>query len=254
MVDTLLFKEISSLSTLKPTPKTNEVFSNLVTFCLNAQPEDITLSTDDIARLQNLSAKAESEMEAHWAERIILSKDPNMELLSFWYYKNYTELVGVEYSHFYKLKESCKNVLFAGGGPLPLTSIILARQYGMTCTVLENNKECYELSTKLVTSLGLEKNVTVLYEDAASYSKYEAFDLVYVAALVGLDTISKSNIILSVYNKMKKGSLLLCRSSYGARTLLYPPVPSVTLTLLPPMIEVRPNSPIINSFIILQKT
>ncbi len=254
MVDTLLFKEISSLSTLRPTLKTNEVFSNLVTFCLNAQPEDVTLSTDDIARLQGFSAKAESEMEAHWAERIILSKDPNKELLNFWYYKNYTELTDVEYSHFYKLKESCKNVLFAGGGPLPLTAIILARQYGITCTVLENNKESSELSTKLIAALGLEKSITILCEDVASYSKYEAFDLVYVAALVGMDKISKSNIILSVYNKMRKGSLLLCRSSYGARTLLYPPVPSITLTLLPPIIEVRPNSPIINSFIILQKT
>lgn len=254
MVDTLLFKQISTLPTLKPSSATNEAFSELVTFCLTAKPEDITLKSAEIAKLQNLSAEAESEMETYWAKRIITSTSPHKELLSFWYYENYTELVDAEYSHFSTLSKKSKNVLFVGGGPLPLTAIILNVKHGLTCTVLENNKKSYELARKLVTALGLDKQITIQYEDARTYSKYSTFDLVYIASLVGTTKTSKHQIILSVHNKMSRDSLLLCRSSYDARKLLYLPVPDITLTQLPPIVEVRPGKSIINSFVILQKT
>jgi nicotianamine synthase len=254
MVDTLLFKQIVALPTLKPSPATNEAFSKLVRFCLTAKPEDITLKSVDIAKLQHLSAKAESEMEIYWAKKIITSKDPNKELLAFWYYKNYTDLVDLEYSHFSLLKKNIANVLFVGGGPLPLTAILLSQKYELSCTVLENDKESYELGRKLVASLGLENKIIVQYIDALEYSSYAMFDVVYVASLVGTTPLSKHKIITSTHDKMKSGALLLCRSSHGVRTLLYAPVPNMTLEYLPPTTEVRPSNSIINSFVILQKT
>lgn len=254
MVDTLLFNTITRLPTLRPTPETNEAFSKLVTFCLTAKPEDITLKSADITKLQNLSAEAESEMEIYWAERIIASEDPHKELLNFWYYKNYTDLVELEYQHFSMFNKDVRDVLFAGGGPLPLTAILLCQKHGLSCTVLENNKESYDLGCKLITSLGLEKKITIQHIDAQEYSDYAIFDVVYIASLVGTTSLSKHEIIISTHNKMKKGALLLCRSSHGARTLLYVPVPDITLECLTSVTEVKPSNSIINSFIILQKT
>jgi nicotianamine synthase len=254
MIDTLLFKQISTLPTLWPTPATNEAFSKLVTFCLTAKQEDITLESSDITKLQTLCSKAESEMELYWAQKIITSKDPNKELLAFWYYTNYTDLVTLEYDTFSKVKKNVRNILFVGGGSLPLTAIMLSKEYGMICTVLENDKKSYELSKQLVITLGLENCITIVNEDGGTYCNHEAFDLTYIAALVGMNELLKHEIILSVHNKIIKGSLLLCRSSYEARTLIYPPVPTMTLKHLPEALEVRPCDSIINSFIILQKT
>lgn len=254
MVDTILFQKISTLPTLKPCQKTNKAFSELVQFCLTAKAEDITLGRRDILKLRGLSAKAETEMEHHWAKRIITSAAPDKELTTFWYYENYNQLVELEYSHLSLTKHKKYTVLFVGGGPLPLTAILLCRKYRLACTILEKDAACYKQSRKVVEALGLEKKITIVHIDAHEYSSYTHFDVVYVASLVGIQESEKQATILSTYSKMKEGSLLLCRSSHGARTLLYPPVPYSVLSKLPPSTEVRPSQSIINSFIILQKT
>jgi nicotianamine synthase len=47
-------------------------------------------------------------------------------------------------------------------------------------------------------------------------------DVVYLAALSGLTQSSKEDIVLSTLNRMKDGALLIIRSVYGMRRLLYP--------------------------------
>jgi nicotianamine synthase len=254
MTDSVLFKTILSLPSLRPSPQTNEAFSQLVCFCLQAEPSDITLKKTAIRKLRTLSSKAESEMEAYWAKQIISSQEPNKTMLTFWYYQNYVELVNLEHSYFSKLLKDKKRVLFLGGGPLPLTAILLAQQYGLTCTVIENNKKSYSLACKVIASLGLESMISIVYEDARTFTAYDSFDLVYIAALVGMTESSKHEIILSVHQKLNPGALLMCRSAQGAKTLLYPPVPNKTITALSPVFHINPTSSIINSFVILQKT
>lgn len=252
MEDLKIFDRILKLDTLKPSKKTNDAFSDLVAFC--ERNSDVNLKQDQIQKLRELSSVAEYEMEVYWAKKILASKNPNKELETFWYYKNYEQLVDLEYLNVICLYKSIQKILFIGGGPLPLTAILLCKKYGLTCTILEKDSESYSISVTLVEKLGLSSNVTIINTDAEKYNGYNKFDLIYLAAMVGHDETTKSNIISLIHTKIRKGKLLLCRSSHGTRKLLYTPIAKKLLKEVNPVLEVRPYNSIINSFFILQKT
>ena len=48
------------------------------------------------------------------------------------------------------------------------------------------------------------------------------FDVVYVASLVGVSQIDKERIILDTASRMRGGALVVIRSSWGLRKILYP--------------------------------
>ena len=252
MEDLKIFNRILKLDSLKPSKKTNDAFSDLVKFCENNN--DVSLKKDQIQKLRALSSVAECEMEVYWAKKILESKDANKELEKFWYYKNCEQLVDLEYSNITCLYKKVRNILFIGGGPLPLTAIVLCRKYNLSCTILERDLNSYSTSVKLVEKLGLSDRIKIINIDAESYSGYEKFDIIYLAAMVGHDEAAKSNMISLIHNKLQKGKVLLCRSSHGTRELLYTPIAQKLLKEVSPVLEVRPYNSIINSFFILQKT
>lgn len=252
MTDTALFKEIQSLPSLHPTPLTNNAFSKLVSFCCTHDASDISLSPKDIQTLRYVSSQAEEHMEYYWAKRILAASDPSSELTEFWYRDNYTELVDLEWSHLTSIKHDIRHVLFVGGGPLPLSAIELALHHNVTCTVLEKNKDYAELATTLITRLGLGASITVVHEDAKDFTRYHEYDVVYIAALVGT-TRTKTHHILSTYSSLQKGALLIARHARGARTLIYPPLSPRLTQHIKPIIEVHPETSILNSFSVLRK-
>lgn len=252
MQDLKIFDRILGLNSLKPSKETNGAFSELVRFVENNTKT--SLRNEQIQKLRALSSIAETEMEIHWAKRIIDSRYPKKELLDFWYYKNYAALVDLEYANASFVKKEYKNAIFIGGGPFPLTAILLCQKYGLSCTVLEKDLSSSAVATELVKALELDKKITVENIDACAYTDYENFDLVYMAALVGNNPAAKNKIITAVYDSVKSGSLLLCRSSHGTRKLLYPAISKATIEKIKPVLEIRPHNSIINSFFILQKT
>lgn len=252
MEDLKIFDRILKLDSLKPSKKTNDAFSDLVKFC--ERNNDVSLKEDQIQKLRALSSVAEYEMEVYWAKKILQSKLPHKELAKFWYYKNYEQLVDLEYSNITCLYKNVRHILFIGGGPLPLTAILLCKKYNLICSILERDVESYLTSVKLIEKLNLSKNIKILNTDTEKYSDYNTFDIIYLAAMVGHDETTKSNVISTIHNKLQKGKVLLCRSSHGTRTLLYTPIAKKILKEVNPVLEVRPYNSIINSFFILQKT
>lgn len=252
MEDLKIFNRILKLDTLKPSATTNDAFSDLVAYC--SDNKEVNLKQSQIKKLRELSSVAEYEMEVHWANKIVASKNGNKELEKFWYYKNYEQLVDLEYSNVSCLYKKIDNVLFIGGGPLPLTAIVLSRKYNLTCTILERDLSSHAISVKLIEKLQLSDKIKIINTDAESYSDYGKFDIIYLAAMVGQDEKAKSTIISLIHNKLQKGKVLLCRSSHGTRKLLYTPIAKKLLKEVNPVLEVRPYNSIINSFFILQKT
>ena len=60
-------------------------------------------------------------------------------------------------------------------------------------------------------------------EDSASETtKWDEFDVVFLAALVGMDTSSKLAILGSLARKLRPGALVVARSAKGLRSVLYP--------------------------------
>lgn len=252
MKDLKIFHKILKLDSLKPSKETNEAFSQLVSFSENSFNK-INLKEDQILKLRELSSRAECEMELYWANRITESSNPEKELKKFWYYKNYEDLTVLEYTNVINLKAKIKKVLFVGGGPLPLTAIILANKYNILCEVLERDELSFLKSTTLIKSLGLENKVKIIKTTAEKHNSYGKYDLIYLAALVGENEKSKNKMINHIYKEISKNSLFLCRSSHGSRKIIYTPINKNIFKKLKPLLEVRPYNSIINSFFILQK-
>jgi nicotianamine synthase len=51
---------------------------------------------------------------------------------------------------------------------------------------------------------------------------WHEFDVVFLAALVGVDTASKLVILEGLVKKLRSGALIVARSANGLRTVLYP--------------------------------
>jgi nicotianamine synthase len=58
--------------------------------------------------------------------------------------------------------------------------------------------------------------------DAKSTTKWQKYQVIFLAALVGMDTGGKLNILQSLVEKLKPGCLVVARSAHGLRTVLYP--------------------------------
>ncbi|KAL1844210.1 hypothetical protein VTJ49DRAFT_3866 [Mycothermus thermophilus] len=79
------------------------------------------------------------------------------------------------------------------------------------------------------------------------------FDLVYMAALVGMSQADKERIVRRIAERMRPGALLVARSSWGMRTCLYPEVDLATEGLrdrLECCVVVHPYGQVVNSVIV----
>jgi hypothetical protein len=79
------------------------------------------------------------------------------------------------------------------------------------------------------------------------------FDVVYLAALVGISQAEKEGIMLQVVDRMRPGALLVVRSAWGLRTCLYPEVDLATEGLrkrLECCVVVHPYGQVVNSVIV----
>jgi hypothetical protein len=92
-----------------------------------------------------------------------------------------------------------------------------------TVVNVDCNEGAYEAATALHKSLGgWSKGMEFVCSDAATVEDLEEFDVVFLAALVGITQEEKENMALSIARRMRPGALLVARSAYGMRTVLYP--------------------------------
>lgn len=98
--------------------------------------------------------------------------------------------------------------------------------------------------------------MTFLTSDATTLTSLSNFNIVFLAALVGLDTTAKVSIIKAVVSRMRPGALLVTRSAVGLRGLLYPVLEFEELEQggvgLEMVVEVRPWNWIVNSTLVLR--
>lgn len=58
--------------------------------------------------------------------------------------------------------------------------------------------------------------------ETGTETDWEAYEVVFLAALVGTDTHSKVEILASLVGKLRSGTLVVARSAWGVRSVLYP--------------------------------
>lgn len=238
--------------------------------------------------LRQICARAESCLELHWAEHILSSEGSPDEVLTrlkaFPYYENYQELTRLEYCAILSATRIApQRVAFIGSGPLPLTSLCLLqllKQQNTTAALIPNppssttnptnppsqkspvilnvDYDASAIAASLTLSLALGetgRGMEFICADAAAPSERDLaeFDVVYMAALVGVTQTEKESIMLRVVDRMRAGALLVVRSSWGLRTCLYPEVDLATEALLEKLeccVVVHPYGQVVNSVIV----
>ncbi|GEM_PF-195448 len=255
-----IHRQLKVLRSLKPRQQTNKLFGELVALTRFSRESVINrvLADERIIEIQpslhRICSLGEFELEKYWCAKILKSKHPAIELENFPYYKNYDELTNLEY---YSLKSTgereIKNVLFIGSGPMPLTSILFAKNFHLRVGNVEIDKEACDLSRTLAARIGLADMLTFYNTDILNFSRIGEYDVVCVGALVGLNNKEKSAVISHVRSHMKEGALVVVRTAHYLRTLLYPQVDPDLFEGLTPHLVIQPLNEVVNSVLIAEK-
>ncbi|KAF3454132.1 hypothetical protein FNV43_RR04579 [Rhamnella rubrinervis] len=257
-----LYEKISSLETLKPSKDVDMLFTQLVRTCMPPTHIDVTKLCKRVqeirCKLIRLCGEAEGLLESHFSAILASHQNPLRHLNIFPYYSNYLKLSHLEFTI---LKEhythTPTNIAFVGSGPLPLTSIVLASNH-LTTTSFHNfdvDPSANSKALALVSSHSdLSKRFVFHTTDIMNVtSALKDFEVVFLAALVGMNKEEKVRVIDHLAKYMAPGSLLMLRSAHGARAFLYPVVDPCHLRGFEVLSVFHPTDEVINSVVIARK-
>lgn len=214
--------------------------------------------------LRTLCSTGECALESHWANLLLLSpaSDTTINPLSlFPYYKNYLDLSRLELNALLAITPKPPTAIaFLGSGPLPLTSICLAtllhpKTPSLRILNVDYDAAAIDVSARLCATLpGPQSAVQEFVCASATDGAVElaTFDVVYVAALVGMSAEEKEEVVRRVVKKMKRDALVVLRSAHSLRGLLYPVVDVAGLERLGLKVEVvvHPWNRVVNSVVV----
>lgn len=259
-----LYEQISSLENLKPSQDVNTLFTQLVLTCMPPNPIDVTKlckSVQEIrSKLIRLCGEAEGLLETHFSTILGSYENPLHHLNIFPYYSNYLKLSKLEHTiltqHFPHVPSK---IAFVGSGPLPLTSIVLASNHLTTTAFhnydidpLANSKALGLVESDPDLSKRMVFHTTDIMDVTSCLKEYE---VVFLAALVGMDKSEKVKIIEHLAENMNPGAILMLRSAHGARAFLYPVVdPCDDLVGFEVLSVFHPTDEVINSVVIARRS
>ena len=250
---------LAALPALEPGPVVNQQFAELVRLCEYRSGEDARHVLRDpriqavIPRLRRLCAAGEFALERAWARSIIGAEDPQARLEDFPYRANYEELTTLELHALAGVGLdllTVHRVCFLGGGPLPLSALLMSRDLGVPVDVVDLSGEATALGAQVAQRVSRSSQVHFHQADAADFDQSSDSDVVVLAALVGLEREAKHRILQTLSARMRTGSMLVIRSSHGLRTLLYPPVELADLGGWRPLAVLHPLNDVVNSVLI----
>ncbi|KAI3448493.1 hypothetical protein Pfo_005158 [Paulownia fortunei] len=227
-----LYEKISKLETLTPSKDVDILFTRLVATCIPPHPIDVANLCTKIKRIRNnliiLCSQAEGLLEKHYSTILGSYENPLDHLDIFPYYSNYLKLSRREFD---LLGHHCSNpsrVAFVGSGPLPLTSIVLATRY-LNSAVFHNydvDASANSMAMKLVESHpDLSKRMEFRTTDImnASGAALKNYDVVFLAALVGMETDEKMRVIEHLAKHMAPGRFSCSGAPMGLVLSVYHP-------------------------------
>ncbi|KAK9070955.1 hypothetical protein SSX86_009523 [Deinandra increscens subsp. villosa] len=260
-----IYHKISQLETLKPSKNVDTLFTQLVLTCI--PPSSIIISNlpnkvqEIRSKLIRLCGEAEGHLEAHFSTLLASFSNPLHHLDIFPYYSNYLKLSRIEFDildqHYSAGTGPPKRVAFVGSGPLPLTSIVLA-SYHLKETTFHNydiDPSANSMACRLVSAdSDLSQRMIFHTSDILDVSdELKEYDVVFLAALVGMDVDEKVRVVQHLAKYMAPGAVLMVRSAHGARAFLYPVVDPKELQGFEVLSVFHPDDDVINSVVIARK-
>ena len=145
-----------------------------------------------------------------------------------------------------------RKTILIGGGPIPLTAIVLAQKYGVPSVVLDSDAEAINLSEKIIAGLGLQRQITCIHSSGENCKVYHEYSLIFVATLAGIDSEDKQRIFAAIKSQSAPDTYILTRSSHGAKKLLYLPIDQAIQGQFETVIDIHPDDDVMNSIILLK--
>ncbi|KAL5198725.1 hypothetical protein ABZP36_002237 [Zizania latifolia] len=256
---------IAKLPSLSPSPDVNALFTELVLTCIPPSRVDVDELGPDAqdmrARLIRLCADAEGKLEAHYSDLLAAHDNPLDHLSLFPYFNNYIKLSQLEYGLLARHVPGPppSRVAFVGSGPLPLSSLVLAVRH-LPATSFDNYDICGEANERARRLVraddGLGARMAFHTSDVAHVTRdLGAYDVVFLAALVGMAAEEKARVVEHLGWHMAPGAALVVRSAHGARGFLYPVVDPEEIRRggFDVLAVHHPEGEVINSVIIARK-
>jgi nicotianamine synthase len=229
-----LHAAISKLPSLSPSPEVDALFTELVATCVPSSPVDVTKLSPEAQEMREelirLCSAAEGHLEEHYSDILTSFDNPLDHLDRFPYYENYVNLSKLEHGFLARHPAAPARVAFIGSGPLPFSSLFLATNH-LRGTRFDNYDRCAasnDRARRLVAAAEEDVRARMAFHtaDVADLTAEElgAYDVVFLAALVGMDSEEKADAIAHLGKRMADGAALVVRSAHGARAFLYPVV------------------------------
>ncbi|MGC9514723.1 nicotianamine synthase family protein [Methanocrinis sp.] len=185
--------------------------------------------------------------EIHLARDLLNSQSPWSALKSFPLYPRYRALIKNQVK---AANLSLGDTLaFLGCGPLPITSILLGRIYGIGSVGLDSDPRAIEIARECVKHLHLEDRVSIVEGDESGLEGIE-WDVVLVAALAE----PKKRIFQEIRSVLRKrGPRKVCYRTYsGMRAVLYRPVQPGDVEGFRKVREIAPRGKVNNTIVVLE--
>ncbi|XP_062209227.1 nicotianamine synthase 2-like [Phragmites australis] len=260
-----LHAAIAKLPSLSPSPDVDSLFTDLVTACVPPSPVDVTKLGPEAQRMREelirLCSDAEGHLEAHYSDMLANFDNPLDHLGRFPYFSNYINLSKLEHELLVRYVPGLAptSVAFVGSGPLPFSSLVLATRH-LPNTLFDNYDKCgpaNDRARKLVRAdENLRARMSFHTADVAKLTdELGKYDVVFLAALVGMAAEDKAKVVAHLGRHMADGAALVVRSAHGARGFLYPIVDPEDIRRggFDVLAVYHPDDEVINSVIIARK-
>nr|AWW17537.1 nicotianamine synthase [Triticum monococcum subsp. monococcum] len=260
-----LHAAIAKLPSLSPSPDVDALFTELVTACVPPSPVDVTKLGPEAQEMREglirLCSEAEGKLEAHYSDMLAAFDNPLDHLGMFPY--NYINLSKLEYELLARYVPggiAPARVAFIGSGPLPFSSFVIAARH-LPDTMFDNYDLCGAANDRASKLFRADKDVGARLSfhtaDVADLAgELAKYDVVFLAALVGMAAEEKAKVIAHLGAHMADGASLVVRSAHEARGFLYPIVDPQDIAGggFKVLAVCHPDDVVVNSVIIAQKS
>ena len=257
------------LDSLAPAPEVNALFQELVRACVHSDDRAAPPVLAD-ARVQELRpdllllcSQGEALLEQAWAHAVLEAADPWAELGRFTYLENYQQLSLLEVHTLAgagHVPRRGERVCFLGGGPLPLSALLMHRELGAAVDIVDNDPLAADLARRVLNRLAPGQGLRVAQANATSAEDMAELlagcSVVVVAALVGHTPSQKRAVLRAVGRALDPGAYLVVRSARGLRSLLYAVVEPEDVAQAAgcvPQVLVHPLSDVVNSVLVARR-
>lgn len=229
---TELYGQISKLESLRPSKEVDALFGQLLTLCMSTDTDiDVHKMSQEVqdmrSHLIKLVGEATGCSEQHFSTILgSLEENPIDHIDLFPAYTTYLNVTRIEFDLLTQHTTHVPTkIAFVGSGPMPLSSIIMAK-FHLPNTTFHNfdiDSEANALASRLV-SRDPDLSQRMIFHTAdilnMTTESLREYDLVFLAALVGLDKEAKVKAIGHLEKHMAPGAHLLLRSGHGLRSFI----------------------------------